>query len=130
MEYLEEFLLQVMNDEFDVNVEDGSGEEIAAKIVGLRKLTLQGDFALVNEMYQQWQHRQSKGSSGKINFRHVDGGEDEDDTDWDSDDMEEENGDGDVDMDEAPALVKVPKEKAQPKVDDEGFTEVVGKKRR
>ncbi len=130
VEYLEEFMLQVMNDEFDVNVEDGSGEEIAAKIVGLRKLTLQRDFTLVDEMYQKWQQRQGNGGSGKINFQHVDREEDEDDTDWDSDDMVEEDGDGDVDMDEAPALVKVPKEKVQPKIDDDGFTEVVGKKRR
>lgn len=133
MEYLEEFMLQVMNDEFDVNVEDGSGEEVAAKIVGLRKLTLQGDFTLVDEMYQQWQQRQGRGGNGKIKFQHLDRGEDEDDTDWDSDDMEEEEeekGEGDIEMDEAPALVKAPKEKVQPKVDDEGFTEVVSKKRR
>ena len=50
MEYVEAFLLQVMNDEFEVNVEDSSGEEIAAKIVGLRKQTLQGDFGTVDEM--------------------------------------------------------------------------------
>ncbi|KAK4692931.1 pre-rRNA-processing protein TSR2, partial [Lecanoromycetidae sp. Uapishka_2] len=130
VEYLEEFMLQVMNDEFDVNVEDNSGEEIAAKIVGLRKLTTQGDFAMVDEMYQQWQQRQGKGEGGKIHFQHVDRGEDEDDTDWDSNDIDEEDGDNDVDMDEAPALVRMPKEKAQPKVDDEGFTEVVSKKRR
>lgn len=129
VEYVEEFLLQVMNDEFDVNVEDGSGEEIAAKIVGLRKLTSQGDFAMVDDMYRQWQERKAKGGNTKINFQVVDRGEDDDDTDWDSDDIGEE-GDGDVEMDEAPALVKAPKEKVQPKVDDEGFTEVIGKKRK
>lgn len=130
VEYVEEFMLQIMNDEFDVNVEDGSGEEIAAKIVGLRKQTLQGDFMMVDNMYQQWQQRQGKGNSGKITFQHVDRGDDEDDTDWDSDDMVEEVDDDDVDMDEAPTLVKVPREKAHPKVDDEGFTEVISKKRR
>jgi len=129
VEYVEEFLLQVMYDEFDVNVEDGSGEEIAAKIVGLRKLTLKGDFAMVDEMYRQWQERQAKGGSTKINFQAMDRGEDSDETDWDSDDMDEEE-DGDVEMDEAPALVRAPKEKVQPKIDDDGFTEVVGKKRR
>jgi len=128
VEYVEEFLLQIMNDEFDVNVEDGSGEEIAAKVVGLRKLILQGDFARVDEMYRQWQERQTKGGSTRIDFQVVERGEDDDDTDWDSDDMEGE--DVDIDMDEAPALVRAPKEKVQPKVDDDGFTEVVGKKRR
>lgn len=128
VEYVEEFLLQIMNDEFDVNVEDGSGEEIAAKVVGLRKLILQGDFTRVDEMYRQWQERQTKGGTTRIDFQVVEKGEDDDDTDWDSDDMEGE--DVDVDMDEAPALVRAPKEKVQPKVDDDGFTEVVGKKRR
>ena len=132
VEYVEEFVLQVMNDEFDVNVEDGSGEKIAAKIIGLRKLTMQGDFGMVDEMFSKWQERQSKGGGGgKINFQHVARDGDEDDTDWDSDDIEEEDDDDDdVDMEDAPSLVKAPKEKVQPKVDEEGFTEVVGRKRR
>ncbi len=131
VEYLEEFMLQIMNDEFDVNIEDGSGEEVAAKIIGVRKLTLQGDFAMVDEMYSKWQERHSNGGvGGKINFQHVTRGDDEDDTDWGSDDIEEEDGDDDIEMGEAPALVKAPKEKVQPKVDEEGFTEVVGKRRR
>lgn len=130
VDYIEEFVLQVMNDEFDVNVEDNSGEEIAAKIIGLRKLTLQGDFAMVDEMYSKWQERQSKGGGGKISFQHVTKDDEEDDTDWDSDDIDEEDEDGDVEMEEAPSLVKAPKEKIQPKVDEEGFTEVVGRRRR
>lgn len=116
-----------MNDEFDVHVDDDSGAEIAAKIVGLRKLTLEGDFRLVDEMYTQWMERQKRGGE-KVKMQHVTRNEEDYDTDWDSnDDGEEEE---DVDMDDAPALVKVPREKLQPKVDDEGFTEVVGKKRR
>jgi len=130
VEYLEEFLLQVMNDEFDVNVEDNSGEQVAAEIVGLRKMTLQGDFQMVDGMYAQWVQRQKKGGE-MVKMQHVVGGEDDDDTASDSGDEEsDEDEDGDVAMDEAPALVKAPKEKVQPKIDDEGFTEVVGKKRR
>ena len=128
VEYVEEFLLQVMNDEFDINVEDGSGEEVAAKIVGLRKMTLQGDFRMVNDMYRQWQERTSKGGGEKINFRLVEREDGADDTDWDSDDVEE--GNEDVDMDEAPSLVRVSKEKVQPKVDKDGFTEVISKRKR
>ena len=123
-------MLQVMNDEFDVNIEDGSGEEVAAKIFGLRKLTLQGDFATVDEMYSRWQERQSQGGGGKMNFHNVTQDDGEEDTDWDSDDIDEEEGDNDVEMEEAPALVKTPKAKVLPKVDEEGFTEVVGRKRR
>lgn len=130
VEYVEEFMLQVMNDEFDVNVEDGSGEEISAKIIGLRKLTLQGDFAMVDEMYSKWQERQGRGSGERINFHHFSRDDHEDETDWDSDGIDEEDDNDDVEMGEAPALVKTPKEKVQPKVDEEGFTEVVGRKRR
>ena len=127
VEYVEEFLLQIMNDEFDVNVQDGSGEEIAAKIVGLRKLTLQGDFAMVDAMYRQWQERNSNGRSGKVNLQYVDQGEDEENTDWDSDDVEEED---DEIMEDAPVPERLQRERVQPKVDDEGFTEVMGRRKR
>lgn len=131
VDYVEEFLLQIMNDEFDVNVEDGSGEEIAAKMVGLRKLTLQGDFTMVDEMYAKWIERQKKGGDA-IKFQHVANGDDDEDTDWDSGDMDSDDDEGgdDTVMDEAPALAKAPKEKVLPKVDEEGFIEVVGRNRR
>ena len=128
VEYVEEFMLQVMNDEFDINVEDGSGEEIAAKIVGLRKLTSRGDFVMVDEMYQKWQERQAKGG-GRVQIQHVQRAENEDDTDWDSVDMEDDSGE-DVEMEQAPAIAKASKEKIQPKIDDDGFTEVVGRRKR
>jgi len=130
VEYVEEFLLQIMNDEFDVNVDDGSGEEIAAKIVGLRKMTLQGDFKMVDEMFEQWQERQSRGGNQKVKFQHVETPDDEGGSDWDSD-GNGENGEGeDMDIDEAPALVRSPQEKVQPKIDEEGFTEVLSRKKR
>ncbi|KAL9639144.1 MAG: hypothetical protein Q9164_001109 [Protoblastenia rupestris] len=128
VDYVEEFLIGVMNDNFDVHVDDGSAEEIAAKIVGFRKLTLQGDFTLIAEKYEKWQERQSKGGESKIQVKHVEGNEDGQDTDWDSDDVEGEE--EDVEMDEAPPMTKMPKEKAQPKVDGDGFTEVISKKKR
>lgn len=129
VEYVEEFLLQVMNDEFDVNIEDGSGEEIAAKIVGLRKLTLSGDFALVDEMYTKWQERQTKGE-GAIKFQKVDSKEYEDDTDEDSIDMEEGSIDEDVEMGQSRTIVRPSQEKNLPVIDDDGFIEVIGKKKR
>ena len=118
-----------MNDEFEIVLEDESAQEIAAKIVGLRKLTLQGDFTMVDDMYARWKDRQSRGS-GAVMIQHVERDEDEDDTDWDSDDTEEAPDKMDVNMGEAPALVHVPKEKPQPEVDDDGFTKVVSKKKR
>ncbi|KAL8936610.1 MAG: hypothetical protein Q9216_004839 [Gyalolechia sp. 2 TL-2023] len=130
VEYLEEFLLQVMNDEFEVNVEDDSGAEIASKIVGLRKLTRQGDFEMVDDMYERWRERVAKGGE-KLRFQHAQEEEEEEDDDDAADDSEGvEEEDEDVEMGEAPQLVKAPKEKIVPKVDEEGFTEVVGKKKR
>ena len=128
VEYVEDFLLQIMNDEFEVNVDDHSGEEIAAKIVGLRKLTLQGDFVMVDDMYREWMQRKSRGGADRVNFQYMDRGEEQDDTDWDSDDVED-NGE-EEEVEEAPSLVRVPKEKVFPKVDEEGFTEVVSRKKR
>lgn len=129
VEYVEEFLLQVMNDEFETNLEDGSGEEVAVKILGLRKLTLHGNFAMVDDMYSRWEQRQSR-SVETVSFKHIETGEDGDDTDEGSDELEGETSDEDVEMEQAPVLVYISKEKAQPKVDDEGFTEVVSKRRR
>lgn len=128
IEYVEEFLLQVMNDEFDVNVDDGSGADVAAQIVDLRKLTLQGKFEKVDEMYEEWTERHGKGSS-TLNFKQVASEAEEDETDWDSDSVNEGE-DEDANMAEAPALVTIPKGKVEAKTDEEGFTEVISKKRR
>lgn len=129
VEYVEEFLLQVMNDEFETNLEDNSGQEVAAKILGLRRLTLQGNFAMVDDMYSRWEQRQ-KGGVETVSFKHIEAGEEEDDTDEECDELELEPSEEDVEMEQAPALVNISKEKAQPKTDDEGFMEVVSKRRR
>lgn len=128
VEYLDEFLWQVMNDEFEVNVEDESGAEVAAKVLGLRKLCLQGNFEMVDEMYEKWRERQARGGE-KVNFQQMQGGDEDEESESDEEE-EDEDEDGDVEMGEAPELVKAPREKIVPKVDEEGFTEVVGKKRR
>ncbi|KAL8904274.1 MAG: hypothetical protein Q9207_003370 [Kuettlingeria erythrocarpa] len=128
-EYLEEFLLQVMMDEFEVNVEDESGAEIASKILGLRKLTAQGDFGMVDEMLTRWRERQARGEE-RVTFQSRQGEEDDDEDEEDDDSDEDMEEDDDVEMDEALPIVKAPKEKVVPKVDEEGFTEVVGKKKR
>lgn len=113
-------------DEFEVNVEDDSAAEVASKIVGLRKLTAQGDFGMVDEMLLRWREREARGGE-MVRFQRGQGGEeDEEDSEGDSEEVED---DGDVEMEEAPQLAKVPKEKVMPKVDEEGFIEVINKKR-
>ena len=132
--YLEDFMLQVMNDEFDVNIEDDSAEEVAHEIMRFRLDTEAGDFTRVDEMMRLWQEKQGKGTRERIGFAR---GQDEDnDTDWDDDDDDDDDdndeGDGsvDIEMDEAPPLVKAQREKPVPEVDDDGFTKVVGRKKR
>lgn len=129
VEYVEEFLLQVMNDEFETNLEDGSGEEVAVKILGLRKLTLDGNFALVDDMYSRWEQGQSRGVE-TVSFKHIEIREDEGYIDEGSDELGVGPSDEDVEMEQAPALVYISTEKAQPNLDDEGFTEVISKRKR
>ena len=125
-QYVEEFLLQVMNDEFDVNVEDGSGEEIADKILRIKLQIINGDTAPVDEMLAEWKRKQKRGGDelkmfveGSANGQDAESGSD------DSDDMDDE----DEDMEDAPQLVKV-KELPEPEIDEEGFTKVTRKKNR
>lgn len=120
-EWIEEFLVQVMLDEFEVAVDDGSAGDVADQIVALRKQCEKGDFEGVRELERRWA---SKG--GKVDaFQR---GEDEEGSTDGSDDEDDE---GDVDMDEAPSLVETrePREPVAPEVDEDGFTKVTKKKR-
>lgn len=121
-EYLEELILQVMLDEFEVNVDDDTAFDVATEIVRLRGQCARGQFDEVDRLLERWQARKGE----KVHFKH---GEDQDgETDWEDDD---EDGDSDDDMDEAPALVESAapkKEKAPPEVDDDGFTKVTRKR--
>jgi pre-rRNA-processing protein TSR2 len=47
----------------------------------------------------------------------------------DEDQETDESEEGDVEMGDAPNLVRAPRERAEPEIDDDGFTKVVGKKR-
>lgn len=132
---LEEVLLQVMLDEFEIVVDDGSAEEVAKKIWGSASKVRDGDVRELEEMYSKWQEKQARGGEKVVN---VVRGEDKDgdETDWDDED-DEEAWDGfpdgeDTEMSEAPQLMdtKKEKQKVEPEVDEDGFTKVVSKKKR
>ncbi|OGM50490.1 pre-rRNA processing protein [Aspergillus bombycis] len=124
-EDLEDVLIQVMNDEFDVVIDDESAVPVAAEIMEVRELVAKGDIDPIKQMWENYQTKsQQKASNVAAAFKR---GEDED---QDSEDDDEEDEEDDVDMGEAPALVRAPKEKVQPEVDEDGFTKVVGKKKR
>lgn len=122
-EYLEELILQVMLDEFEVNVDDDTAFDVATEIVRLRGQCARGNFEEVDRLLARWQARGGE----RVHFKH---GEDQDgETDWEDDDDNDEGSDDD--MDEAPALVEAAppkKEKAPPEVDDDGFTKVTRKR--
>lgn len=126
LEDVETVLLQVMLDEFEVNVDDDSGYEVAEGVLRIRGACGKGDYTEVERLRQRWeQSGKGKGASAKGMFR--DAGEEEHETDGSED---EQSDDEDVEMGEAPQLVeRVPKEKVAPEIDEEGFTKVTKKKR-
>ena len=118
-----------MQDEFDVNVEDESEIPVAQEIMKLRREIFDdNDFSGLEAVKARWTARQGKiEASVNVVSRTIgeDGQEIQDD---DSDEDEDDDQDDDVEMGDAPALA--PRPKAEPEVDDDGFTKVIGKKRK
>lgn len=123
-EWIETFLLQVMLDEFEVNVDDESGYEVAEQILRLRRDCGKGDFNEVEEMKAKWDSKGGREDMDKL-FEKKERNEEDDETDGSEEDEDE---DGDVDMEEAPQLVRA-REPVVPEVDEDGFTRVTKKKR-
>ncbi|KXT03067.1 hypothetical protein AC579_2662 [Pseudocercospora musae] len=126
-EDLEVFLLQIMQDEFDCNIEDESEVDVANSILKVRKaMTESLSTAAAHEVKQRWENRGSK-KHDKVVVQETNQ-EVGDDEEWDGFDE-----DGDEDMDEAPQLVQAPaqpKERSILEVDEDGFTKVPSKKKR
>ncbi|KAK5128569.1 hypothetical protein LTR85_003240 [Meristemomyces frigidus] len=127
-EELEIFLLQIMQDEFDCNVEDDSEVEVARTIMRLKNALVEDvDLAPLRELEQRWRNRGQMKVNVQVIDNQAEGVYDDEFEGFDDDEEDEE----DVDMDAAPDLVPAQpkKEKAEPEVDEDGFTKVVGKKR-
>ncbi|KAK1832399.1 Pre-rRNA-processing protein TSR2-domain-containing protein [Podospora conica] len=122
---VETVLLQVMLDEFDVNVDDDSAYEVADQIVRVRAECARGKFD--GELAGLQRRFDARGGTKVVGVFKK--GEDDDaETDWDTDDDEDDEDDsdaGDVPMGDAPPK----KEKEEPEVDEEGFTKVSRRKR-
>jgi pre-rRNA-processing protein TSR2 len=130
-EDLEDVLVQFLYDEFEITVDDKdySPWEASLRIMtGMEKI-LQGDFSQVDRWYEEWVEKQHTGS-GRIAVQRMDDDEAQE-TDWDEEDGEDKDERKDVEMDEAPQLVEKPKrEKLEPEVDEDGFTKVVGRRKK
>jgi pre-rRNA-processing protein TSR2 len=130
-EDLEDVLVQFLYDEFEITVDDKdySPWEASLRIMTGREKILQGDFSQVDRWYEEWVEKQRTGS-GRIAVQRMDDDEAQE-TDWDEEDGEDEGECKDVEMDEAPQLVEKPKrEKLEPEVDKDGFTKVVGRRKK
>lgn len=118
-------LLQVMVDEFEVNVDDDSALAVAEQIMRARTQCAVGQFDETNALAERF--AKLKSSSGKVSQQFKKAEDPNQDTDGDeSGSQDEEGSDEDVDMGDAPA---VPREKPAPEVDEDGFTMVTKKKR-
>jgi pre-rRNA-processing protein TSR2 len=129
-EDVEDVLIQVMNDEFDVVVDDGSAGDVAVKICEIRELCARGEYGEVQAMWVAWKEKtEKKGEwgAGGLMFQKVEAR----DEDQETDEGEDEDGceDDDIEMDEAPAPVRTPREKPEPEVDEEGFTKVARRRK-
>ena len=130
-EDLEVFLLQIMQDEFECNVEDDSEVEVARTILALRKTLMERDLSAFKAVEARWKNR----GQMKANIQIIDNGELEEDEEEFEGFSDDDGGDVDMDVDEdgsVPKLVPatVVKEELEPVVDDDGFTKVVGRKKR
>lgn len=123
LEDVETVLLQVMVDEFDVNVDDDSGFEVASQIFRARTQCATGQFDEVNSLKERFLNKGAKKVDAM--FKRIEA--DDQDTDWESDDSEDDEDDegADVDMGDAPSA---PKDKPPPEVDEDGFTKVTRKR--
>ncbi|KAH9834355.1 pre-rrna-processing protein tsr2 [Teratosphaeria destructans] len=125
-EDLEIFLLQIMQDEFDCNVEDESECEVARTILRLKK-SLAEDRSL--EGFRELEHRWRNRGQMKVDVKVVETNQEVDD-----DDEEAWNEAGDVDMgvreDGVPNLVPVQprREREAPEIDEDGFEKVKRKR--
>ncbi|KAK9330098.1 Pre-rRNA-processing protein TSR2-domain-containing protein [Lipomyces starkeyi] len=62
-EDIEDRLLQIMEDEFEVAVEDDSAYDVAEKIVRIFGQCREGDFSLVDSLYQKYQSKANRSSA-------------------------------------------------------------------
>ncbi|KAI9885599.1 MAG: hypothetical protein M1823_002608 [Watsoniomyces obsoletus] len=124
LEDVETTLLQVMLDEFEVNVDDDSAYVVAEQIVQLRESTSQGDFSKVDQLYEAWKE---KGGSSAIAFQQAD---DQDDSTEGEDSEESTEEDEDVEMEDALVKTRPARPKPEPEVDGDGFMKVVGRSKR
>ncbi|KAJ6615471.1 Pre-rRNA-processing protein TSR2-domain-containing protein [Mycena sp. CBHHK59/15] len=117
-QYVEEILVQVLADEFDTDLEDGSAEPVALDIVRLWDEARVGR----DELVVKFEGRAERVRGQRAVAQQVPGADAEEWEDDDEDDsgMEEEE--------QVPQLME-PRPRDEPEIDEDGFTVVKGKGR-
>jgi pre-rRNA-processing protein TSR2 len=121
-QYIEELLLQIMADEFEAVLEDGSAESVAKDIVRIWDETRVGK----QDMVVKFEELADKLKGKKVDAQEAVTEESEE---WEDDDSEDGSGDDEME-EEAPQLLRPPEETRsnnEPEVDEDGFTVVKGK---
>ncbi|KAG1766519.1 Pre-rRNA-processing protein TSR2-domain-containing protein [Suillus placidus] len=117
-EYIETMLLQIMDDEFEVALEDGSAFDIARDVVRLWNDAKEGKDGYVKDLEMQ-----ADRTKGKMPQYEVDAGSASDWEDSDGDNEDESGSDSeDFGKEVVPQLLDRAKE--VPDVDEDGFTTV------
>ncbi|KAF9067199.1 Pre-rRNA-processing protein TSR2-domain-containing protein, partial [Rhodocollybia butyracea] len=133
-EDIEDTVLQIMADEFEVRVEDGSAEILGRDITRLWHAIMgqaAGAASMTTfpgeKMVQEWEERAEHTKGRKVQVQVQETAEEE--GEWEDDDDEDEEEDDNEPMeDEAPQLIDQSKNR-EPVVDEDGFT-LVSKRRR
>ena len=119
---LADLVNQMMSDEFESNIEDGSIDAVAADTVRLWRDILQPapgaqPSTVVDALERKAAEVKGKGiQATKGAGLQNENGEEDSDSEWD-----DESEDG-MEVDEAPQLVPVERERVEPVIDDDGFT--------
>ena len=127
---VQEMLLDIMDEEFQVVLEDDSDYDVAQRIMQLRDSTSQGDFTFVDQVHAAWEKRKGNTVVAINMHKGADMEGSDDDDNEEGEDGEEDNDDMDVNMQDAPQIsASGGRQKQQPEVDDDGFTKVVSRRK-
>ncbi|OJD26640.1 hypothetical protein ACJ73_01973 [Blastomyces percursus] len=110
-EDIEDVLIQVMNDEFDVVVDDESAGDIGRRIMEIRTETQKGDFTGVTKMWEEWKAKgPSVGTFTKVELNGDEDGDEDRKNAGHEDEDDDESGVGDwaddVEMEDAQVPVE------------------------
>jgi pre-rRNA-processing protein TSR2 len=114
---LAEMLEGMISDEYEVDLDDGSADQVAGDVVRLWKKVVMGDKAMVDELEELVRTTGGKKVQAQGNS------DDEVELDEDGNPIEDDDENSDEEMADATSAVPPKeKEKQEPVVDDDGFT--------